>query len=205
MIPVAASHSSPTQHLGGIVPALLLSLVQSVHAQPNPDMIESDKKFLSSPDKEWSESEQIEFPDVPRQTELVPLDSESVDERYEYFIDPASVSVGSDKVARYSVVLESKSGVRNIFYEGIRCATSEFKTYAYATQTGRFKPLASPFWRKLKTTRPHDYRRLLAERYVCDRDGWALDEKQVQERISKNNFARPRYRSKPGYSENFGH
>jgi hypothetical protein len=119
-----------------------------------------------------------------------------IDGSYEYFIDQTSVAMGSDEVLRYTVVLESKTGARNIFYEGIHCASSEYRTYAYATQTGGFKPMASKAWRKLKATGPYDYRRLLAERYVCDQNGWALDEEQVRKRITQNDSARIRHRPK---------
>ena len=190
---VAGSTLTPARRAIGIFLGLCFPLVQTLHAQPNPDMIESEREFLSTPDWErWSESDQITFPQAPRNTDLVPLDSELTDGRYQYLIDRASVSMGSDQVLRYTVVLQSDTGARNVLYEGIRCATSEFKTYAYATQGGEFRPMTSASWRKLSTTAPYDYRRLLAQRYVCDRDGWPLDEKQVQKRIAQIEPARRR-------------
>lgn len=195
---VAGSTSFPAKRVHGVFLGLCIVLAQNLYAQPNPDMIPSENEFLSSPDKKkWSEIDQIALPQAPRDADLVRLDSELVEGRYEYFIDRASISLGADKVLRYTVVLESKTGVRNIFYEGIRCATSEFRTYAYATQTGEFRPLTSKSWQKLKTTGPYNYRRLLAERYVCDREGWALNEKQVQMRIVQNDPARIQHRPRP--------
>ena len=183
---VAGSTLFPARRAIGIFLALCFSLVPALHAQPNPDMIESERGFLSKPDrKKRPESDQITFPQAPRKADLIPLDSELTDRRYEYFIDRASISMGGDQVLRYTVVLQSDSGARNVFYEGISCATSEFKTYAYATQSGEFRPMTSASWRKLSTTAPYDYRRLLAQRYVCDRNGWPLDEKQVQKRIAQ--------------------
>ncbi len=190
---VAGSTLFPARRAIGIFLALCFPLVPALHAQPNPDMIKSERGFLSKPDqKKQPESDQITFPQAPRQANLVALDSELTDGRYEYFIDRASVSMGSDQILRYTVVLQSDTGARNVFYEGIRCATSEFKTYAYATQSGEFRPMTSASWRKLSTTAPYDYRRLLAQRYVCDRDGWPLNEKQVQKRIAQIEPARRR-------------
>ena len=195
---IAGSNLSPARRAIGIFLGLSLLIPQALHAQPNPDMIESEKEFLSKPDWErWSESDQLAFPQAPRKADLVALDSDLTDGRYEYFIDRASVSMGNDQVLRYTVVLQSSGGGRNVLYEGIRCATSEFKTYAYATHSGEFRPLTSASWRKLSTTAPYDYRRLLAERYVCDRDGWPLDEKQVQKRIAQNDPGRNRQRPRP--------
>ena len=183
---VPGSTLFPARRAIGIFLALCFPFVPALHAQPNPDLIPSENEFLSSPDsKKWSESDQIALPEAPQKGDLVRLDSELTDGRYEYFIDRASVSMGSDQVLRYTVVLQSDTGARNVFYEGIRCATSEFKTYAYATQSGEFKLMTSASWRKLSTTNPYDYRRLLAQRYICDRDGWPLDEKQVQKRIAQ--------------------
>ncbi len=190
---VAGSTLFPARRAIGIFLALYFPLVPALHAQPNPDMIKSERGFLSKPDqKKQPESDQITFPQAPRQANLVALDSELTDGRYEYFIDRASVSMGSDQILRYTVVLQSDTGARNVFYEGIRCASSEFKTYAYATESGEFRPMTSASWRKLSTTAPYDYRRLLAQRYVCDRDGWPLNEKQVQKRIAQIEPARRR-------------
>ncbi len=204
MTPTAGSDSSPIHRLKYLLLGLLLGLAQSLHAQRNPDIGQPEREFLSSPEEKWSESDQIKFPHAPHEGDLVRLDSKLIEGRYEYFIDRASISMGSDTVLRYTVVLESNNGARNTFYEGIRCATSEFKTYAYFTQTGEFKALASKAWRKLKSTGPYDYRRLLAERYVCDRNGWPLNEKQVQERIAQNDPAGIQRRPKLSDPDPFG-
>lgn len=197
MAPARLLSSPLTQRLAGILLVFFLGIARCVEAQPDLELKESERRFLSRPDKRWSESDQFEYPEAPREANLVRLDSELIEGGYDYFIDRASVSMGSDEVLRYTVVLEPTAGARNIFYEGIRCATSEFKTYAYAAETGGFKPLAVQTWRKLKTTGPYDYRRLLAERYVCDRDGWALNEKEVQQRIVQNDPARVPHRPRP--------
>ena len=198
MIPLAGSNQFPTLQVIAILLGFLLGFAQSAYGQRNPDLMKSEREFLSSPEEKWSESDEIGYPDAPRDANLVSLDSESIGGPYQIFIDRTSVSMGADGVLRYTVVLKSKSGARNTFYEGIRCATSEYKTYAYATHTGEFRPMASSSWRKLKTTAPYDYRRLLEAHYVCDRHGWALDEEQVQRRIVQSNPARIRHR--PGQS-----
>ncbi len=45
-------------------------------------------------------------------------------------VDPASVSLSSDGIVRYVVVAASSSGAINASYEGVRCATGQFKVYA---------------------------------------------------------------------------
>jgi hypothetical protein len=189
--------SPSRQRLAGILLAFVLGIAQSVLAQPDLERKASERGFLSDPEDKWSESDQIKYPEAPREPNLARLDPELIRDRYKYFIDRASVTMGSDRVLRYTVVIEPPDGARNVFYEGIRCATSEFKTYAYATNTGKFRPLAAQKWRKLKTTAPYDYRRLLAERYVCNSEGWALDEEQVQKRLAQGDPASARLRPRP--------
>ncbi|UUZ72838.1 CNP1-like family protein [Polaromonas sp. P1(28)-8] len=46
-------------------------------------------------------------------------------------VDPATIRISnSDGLVRYVMVATSASGARNVMYEGIRCATGEYKTYA---------------------------------------------------------------------------
>lgn len=46
-----------------------------------------------------------------------------------YGIDPKTLSVGEDGVVRYVLVARSTSGALNVFYQGVRCAAAEVKTY----------------------------------------------------------------------------
>ncbi len=64
-----------------------------------------------------------------------------------YGVDPASISIGEDEIVRYVIVATSPTGVRNVFYEGIRCATGEYKTYARQTTEGEWNKVANPEWR----------------------------------------------------------
>lgn len=45
-------------------------------------------------------------------------------------VDPQTVTVGTDRVVRYVLVARSPSGVVNVLYQGLRCDTGEFRTYA---------------------------------------------------------------------------
>jgi hypothetical protein len=185
------------RRLAGIVLLFVLGADARVTAQPNLEMKASEKGFLSDGSEKWSESDRIEYPDVPRQANLVPLDSELIGGDHDYFIDRASVSMGEDGVLRYTIVVRPPKGAGNVLYEGIRCATAEYKTYAYATSSGEFRPLTAQVWRKLKTKAYNDYHRVLAERYVCDQGGATLSEKQVQKRIAQNDPSGIRVRPRP--------
>ena len=86
-----------------------------------------------------------------------------------YGVDPASVSISrSDSLVRYVLVATSPSGVRNVMYEAIRCATGEFKTYARYSPEGRWKPVANPEWRSVFGSLPSKHALWFAKAAACD-------------------------------------
>lgn len=54
-------------------------------------------------------------------------------------IDPAASSVGADGVLRYVVVATAASGQMMAMYEGLRCQSAEYKTYARSAASGPTK------------------------------------------------------------------
>ena len=82
---------------------------------------------LSAPDPDWSE---VEAPAPPqlRTDRLVRIDRPESTLRFG--VDPASVSVGADRIVRYVVVAASSAGAVNASYEGIRCSTGEVRVDA---------------------------------------------------------------------------
>lgn len=69
------------------------------------------------------------FPGYPKDTDLIEF---YVGPRAtnHFLIDGDSLSVGKDGVVRYTLVIKTDGGATNVSYEGIRCATGEFKIYA---------------------------------------------------------------------------
>ena len=159
-------------------------------------MNERPPDILSEEPDKWKESK-LKLPPLPSDDDLVALDSDAIGGGYDYFIDLKTISLGPDKVLRYIIVLQAKSGARNVFYEGIRCATWEVKTYAYAATDGEFKPVADSPWKYLYSRGHFAYRHFLANNYVCDANGWPIDEQQVRERFAKQNLSGIRVRPKP--------
>jgi hypothetical protein len=47
-----------------------------------------------------------------------------------FFIDGNSMSAGQDGIVRYTLVIKTSGGATDVSYEGIRCASQEFKIYA---------------------------------------------------------------------------
>jgi hypothetical protein len=84
-------------------------------------------------------------------------------------IDMETLSVGEqDGVVRYWVVTESGGRRTNVIYEGIHCAESTYKVYAYASpqRTSRIKPVSDPEWILIREGR-NDYHFELMNAYFC--------------------------------------
>jgi hypothetical protein len=77
---------------------------------------------------QWQEGEAAP-PPYPAQARLVEF---SVPESggFRFFIDAGSLAVGDDGIVRYVLVARSPSGTDNVTFEGLRCATGEYRIYA---------------------------------------------------------------------------
>jgi hypothetical protein len=118
----------------GVFAGLLLCAASTAWALPSYD------------EAEWKEAEVSSAPafDVKKLVTLEVSPSSSL----VYGVDPATIEISrSDSVVRYVMVATSASGATNVMYEGIRCSTGEFKTYARYASDGRWTMLENPQWR----------------------------------------------------------
>jgi len=115
---------------------------------------------------EPTEERPVEIPPSPVAKNLLPLDYEY--RGYRYFIDRDSLSIDeSRRVVRYTVVIESPEGVRNVLFEGIRCGPGDYRTYAYAAGEGPLQAAASSEWNPIRSGSAFGFRRDLREIYLC--------------------------------------
>ncbi len=152
------NHNSMTKFFGDVLRGgvcLALCTATALHAQ------------ILQGDVPWAESEVPNPPafdlgklltfDVPTSPTLV------------YGVDPASVQISrKDGVVRYVVVATSPSGARNVMYEGLRCATGEFKTYARYSPDGQWKPATGSEWRTVFGNMPSKHALHFARAGACD-------------------------------------
>lgn len=108
-------------------------------AQPRPDMEEEGDK------KDWAELD-VKPPPYPKPGNLIPFEVSAASSN-RFHIDPDSISVGSDGVVRYTLVIRAPTGAENISYEGIRCETREQKYYAFGRRDGSWSSARSGAWR----------------------------------------------------------
>lgn len=63
-----------------------------------------------------------------------------------FALDAKSLTVDKDGVARFTLVATSRSGAKNVSYEGLRCATMEHKLYAVGSTDGSWTKARDPQW-----------------------------------------------------------
>ena len=89
------------------------------------------------------------IPSYPQEANLIPVRIDAGGTDFRFFLDIQALSVAADEVVRYSIVLQSPHGARNVFFEGIRCDSGEYRTYATGgggqmyPATGGWKPIES--------------------------------------------------------------
>lgn len=115
-------------------------------------------------DRAWKEGS-WSLPDWPAEANLVEFVVEDPSARFRQYIDKASLEVGSDGAVRYTLVVESASGARNVSFEGLRCTPGgEYRVYAFGHE-GRFKTAVGD-WVSLRG-RQHDEIHLQLHRILC--------------------------------------
>ncbi len=132
-------------------------------------LAEQDSPFVEGP--KWEETK-LKLPPYPQDGDLLDLQVDDPDDKFTYYLDEKSLSVSDkDYVVRYTMVIESRSGTRNVFYEGIRCNTREYKTYAFGAGKGKLRARNKPEWKPLQETGYTRFRAHMMQYYFCE---WRL-------------------------------
>ncbi|WP_341314240.1 CNP1-like family protein [Paraburkholderia sp. IMGN_8] len=123
--------------------------------------------YLLDQPTNWVENKVDTLPPLPQDSNLLPFEV-SGNTPLQFSIDRNSVSVGSDGVVRYTVVVTSPSGARNVNYEGIRCDTYEWRLYAglNADHDGWDRTVENGFTR-IENGALNAYQAVLYQDYMC--------------------------------------
>ncbi len=117
--------------------------------------------------KKWKE-QGIALPAYPDtgSPDLIEIDLSLDRFPFRLFVDPASVSIGEDRIVRYTAILKSRSGAANVFYEGLRCATGQYRRYAYGGQN-EFKLSGNSRWKYIGNDGSDRYLKVLGTNFMC--------------------------------------
>jgi CNP1-like family protein len=142
---------------------LLLGVVLTAHAEQQPSYFEQD---FDSDEKSWREIE-AQLPPYPKAENLLPFDvSPSIPSHY--FVDASSISVGTDGVVRYILVVRSAQGAETVSYEGLRCETRERKLYAFGHRDNSWARNRYAKWEYVEANkRQSEHQLVLYQDFFC--------------------------------------
>ncbi|MDR0577231.1 MAG: CNP1-like family protein [Candidatus Accumulibacter sp.] len=141
--------------ISAIFGALFLNLPGTVLSAP------FDSEFDEKP---WQEIE-IQLPPFPEDENLIPFKVGAITDK-RFLIDGKSISVGGDEVIRYSVIIISSAGAKNIGFEGMRCSTGERRVYAFGHSDGTWSKARNSKWTAIRGG-SNDYPVALYTDYFC--------------------------------------
>jgi hypothetical protein len=169
---------------GAVVGQFLLGLSVLAMAQ-----VCAAQGFVEDPD--WKE---LEVPPPPafNKDKLIPVDMPSY-VTLKFGVDPATLVISRDGVVRYVMVAANSSGSINAMYEGIRCVSGEFKTYARFNSSGQWTVVKDPQWRPFNDNNTSKHALALARHGVCtDRSGPAISVPAIITGLKSNPYERDR-------------
>jgi len=86
-----------------------------------------------------------------------------------YFIDASTLSVGSDRIVRYVLVVQTSGGASNVSFEGINCEELAWKHYATGRSDGTWVKSRAPRieWRPIENKPVNRHHAALSRDYFC--------------------------------------
>lgn len=135
---------------------------------PRESALEDFGQFDESLVEKWKEVEAA-LPAYPEDRDLIAVRL-PVTYTVKAFIDEKSIFIGKDDIVRFTLVVETASGHRNVFFEGYDCETRSYKTYAFGTPERTFELAKKPSWERVPYYELNAFRFQLQRYYVCPPD-----------------------------------
>jgi len=120
---------------------------------------------LDQEKKPWSEM-QMQLPLYPKPDNLLKFDLGS-NTSNQFYINAASISVGEDKVVRYTLVVKTGGGATNVSFEGIRCETAELRVYAFGHANAQWSRARDGNWRPIVYREVNGHHNTLYRSFMC--------------------------------------
>lgn len=108
---------------------------------------------------------------------------------HHYLIDQDSLSVDTDGVVRYTLLIRTAGGAENVNFEGMRCATGERKIYAFGRSDGQWSRNKYARWELIDARGAGSYHKELFFHYFCTVDG-AGDMKTMRRALERGGIRR---------------
>jgi hypothetical protein len=122
---------------------------------------------LDQEKKPWEEM-QTQLPPYPKPDNLLKFDAGSSNTN-NYFVDAASLSLGEDKVVRYTLVVKSGGGATNVSFEGMRCDKAQLRVYAFGHPNSAWSRARNSDWREIVPREVNGHHYVLLRDFMCTR------------------------------------
>ncbi len=106
-----------------------------------------EDQYQFEEDKPWVELQQ-QLPPYPKAENEVEFYVGPATPHH-FYLDKTSINIGSDGVVRYTLVVKTAGGAENVSFEGIRCATKEWKIYALGGLNSQWAEPRKSEWRDI--------------------------------------------------------
>ena len=144
---------------------------------------QNDEQTDAKPESE------VVLPAGPQKAQLLPF-YVSPTSTLDFAVDANSVSVSSDGIVRFTLVVTSTAGARNVSYEGIRCSSYERKLYATGRTDGTWVPARRDMWQPITDVGANRQYAALAKDYFCDSGTISGKADAIVERLRKKKTLR---------------
>lgn len=121
-----------------------------------------DDDFIA---RRWREGEVV-MPPAPVEASLREFEA-GVSSSNRFYVDLASLSILSEGVVRYVLVVQSANGVRSVSFEGMRCETREQRIYALGRADGSWVKSRNSEWRRIRESAINRQHAALFLEYFC--------------------------------------
>jgi len=124
------------------------------------------RKWEEDPDEpKWQESEAT-LPAFPKDEDLLEFYVSAVTPN-RFFVDAKSISVGTDGVVRFALVVKTAGGATNVSFEGIRCGAMEYRLYASGRADGTWAKARASEWKPIENKPVNRHHAALNRDYFC--------------------------------------
>lgn len=134
--------------------------------------------------KEQFKELEVKLPEFPKDDDLVQFRGGAASP-HRFFIDSKSLSIGNDRVVRFTLIVKTAGGATNVLYEGIRCDERQLKTYASGRRDGTWMRARDPQWVRIETREVNNHHGVLYQDYFCAGQSRNLPVASVKEALQR--------------------
>ena len=142
--------------------------------------------------KRWQEKA-VALPAAPLPENLLPFYVSAATDN-EFYVDGVSLTVGSDGVVRYTLVVQAAGGAKNISFEGLRCETRERRIYAIGRLDGTLSKSQNEGWQRVRDVPANRHHAALFYDYFCPGGAIVADADEARDALRRGGHPETRRR-----------